>query len=109
MSDHPSSSGTRAVKRMSLHTASIFRSALYTGAWIRRALWIWPVIAAVLLGAIGLFLRLTMEDNLKRELAETLETILKADVAAMQLWWRNEESAVRPVAATSGLVTPRET
>ncbi len=89
------------MKRMSLHTASLFRSAMYTGYWLRRALWIWPVIAAVLLAIIGLFLRLTLEDNLKREMVETLETILQADVAALKMWWRNEESAVSSVAANS--------
>lgn len=103
LNGHPSHSGSRVASASRISARSVIRSALTTGTWLKRAIWLWPILAAILLGAIGWGLRQAIEENLKRDLAQTLETILKADVAALELWWRNEEAAAQS-AATIGVV-----
>ena len=62
-----------------------------TGEFLRRQLWVWPIIAAVVLGIIGWFVRGYVESALKESLAENLQTILKADVAALKIWLADQK------------------
>jgi hypothetical protein len=106
---HPSaSSQSRVASSIQSSARSLVRSVLSTGKWLRRALWVWPIVAAVVLGTIGVLLRAAVERNLRQELAATLQTILNADVAALELWWRNEEDAARAVATNSAIAAEVE-
>ena len=59
---------------------------------MRKQLWIWPVIAAVILSAIGLTIRLVVEQSVKDSLAANLETMLTVDVEALQTWLQAQKS-----------------
>ena len=65
------------------------RSLTLSFGLLRRHLWLWPLLAAVMLGAAFFWIRTSVETAAKRELAKSLTTILDADVAALNIWMKN--------------------
>ena len=87
---------------------SVIRSALSTGKWLRRAIWIWPIIAAVILGGVGLVLRSAVERNIQLDTESRMETILNAEVAALTLWVKGQEKAATTAAVDPLLISETE-
>jgi uncharacterized membrane protein len=65
------------------------RSISTTGIFLRKQLWLWPIIAAVVLGIVGWTIRGVIEDAVKQSMSDNLQTILDADVLALQIWLKN--------------------
>ncbi|QBQ56028.1 serine/threonine protein kinase [Nitrosococcus wardiae] len=65
---------------------------------LQRRLWLWPIIAGIILGVIGWFMHSYVEGALKKSMAANLKTILDADVAALTLWLEDEEMYAGTVA-----------
>ena len=78
---------------------SLTRSISATKIFLRKQLWIWPVIAAVALGAIGWIIRGIVEDAVKQSMANNLQTILDADVEALRIWLKTQENTATALAA----------
>src|SRR5689334_12298432 len=66
---------------------------------LRRQLWLWPLISVIVLSAAGYALYSTIERSLQRKLASDLQTILDADLAALDLWQTSQENGVADAAA----------
>lgn len=66
---------------------------------LRSRLWLWPIIAGIILGVIGWFMHSYVEGALKRTMAANLKTILDADVAALEIWLEDEKMYAKTVAA----------
>jgi hypothetical protein len=49
-------------------------------------LWVWPLVAAVVLAFLGVWLRVKMEGATKQQIADTLQTILNANTEALRSW-----------------------
>ena len=58
---------------------------------LSRHLWVWPLVGAVLISLVGLWVRNRIEGATKAELASRLQTLLKADVAALHLWFTEQK------------------
>src|SRR5262249_21635377 len=56
-----------------------------------RRLWLWPVIAAVVLAGVGWCVHLSMEHAMRKQVAGGLKTILDADVTSMRTWMKEQE------------------
>src|SRR6266404_4438897 len=69
-----------------------------TRSALRRQLWIWPVLAALLLGGVGWLVHRSVEDAMREKLAGELTTILNADVEALRLWTKDQEAIARSLA-----------
>ncbi len=76
----------------------MFRSIRRTPVLLRRHVWTWPVVAAVVLGAVGWFLRGAIETELRDEVRSSLATIRDAEIEALELWIESREDAVEAVA-----------
>lgn len=76
-----------AVRARSLARSVVGRSLLSF-----RNIWIWPIVALVMLATIGWFLRGAIEDVIRGELASELETILDTDVTALRIWMKTQEA-----------------
>src|SRR5262245_5141223 len=74
-----------------------------TRAMLRRQLWIWPVLAALLLGGVGWWVHGSVEEAMREELAGQLTTILNADVEALHTWTRDQEAIARSLAQLPAL------
>ena len=64
---------------------SLVRPLSSTGQILRKQVWIWPLIAAVILAGIGLVLRSTVEGVMRSQMANELRTLLNADVEAVRI------------------------
>jgi len=74
---------------MSLNQQSKSRSSSYlarTQGFLRTQLWVWPLVAAVLLAFVAVTLRLKVEGALKQQIAANLQVILNANAEALRAW-----------------------
>lgn len=62
-------------------------------------LWIGPVLGAVVVAGMGVWVRDRVERAMKTELASQLRTVLNADVAALRLWYAEKQSDAKSIAA----------
>lgn len=65
---------------------------------ISKHLWIWPLLAAVVLGSVGFWVRQQVEGATRAELASRLQTLLNADIAALRLWFSERQSDAKSFA-----------
>src|SRR5262249_49468394 len=69
--------------RRSSGTSTALRGA---GRFVRRQFWVWPLVAAALLGGAGWWVGRSVESAMRRQRINELTTILNADVAALRIW-----------------------
>lgn len=108
MTDSPSKSTSRIQTAVRTSARSMVRSVAATGAWLKRAIWIWPIIAALILGSIGWFMRSAVEHNLQTDLASKLKTLLDTDVAALRFWMRSQQMVAESAAADPQVIAASE-
>src|SRR5579872_3436652 len=68
------------------------QSFVAANLFLKNQLWIWPVLAAVVLLTIGMWVRGTVEESQKNDLREDLTGILNADVEALDIWMKAQRS-----------------
>lgn len=66
---------------------------------LSKHLWIWPLLGALVLGAVGYWVRNRVEGATRDELASRLQTLLNADIAALRLWFSERQSDAKSFAA----------
>jgi hypothetical protein len=66
---------------------------------LTKRLWLWPLLAALALGLVGYWVRSRLEGTMKEELTSRLETLLRADVAALKLWFTEQKYDARSFAS----------
>jgi eukaryotic-like serine/threonine-protein kinase len=66
---------------------------------LSKHLWVWPLLGALVLGAVGFWVRGRVEGATRAELASRLQTLLNADVAALKLWFSERESDAKSFTA----------
>lgn len=69
-----------------------------TRVLLRRRVWIWPLLAAVAMAGVGYWIRTAVESALQTTLAAELRTLLDADVAALRIWLKQQETNAQTVA-----------
>jgi hypothetical protein len=68
------------------------QSYMATNLFLRKQLWVWPILAAALLLSIGLWVRGAIEESQKAHLHDELKSILNADVEALDIWMQSQRS-----------------
>ncbi len=61
-------------------------------------MWIWPIAGTILLLILGLVVRSIVEESARQTVSNNLQTILDADVAALEIWLEREESLAEVLA-----------
>ena len=74
-----------------------------TRGFIRTQLWIWPLVAAVLLAFVGFGLRTKMERAMKEQIAANLQVILNANAEALRSWAKVVKSDADTLADNSAV------
>jgi len=86
---------------MTFAKTSIGNRIQRTGLILRRQLWLWPILAVLLLSLIGYLItrsiRLTMESNLQSQLT----TLLDVEKAMVLKWLSQQETSARTLANNS--------
>jgi serine/threonine protein kinase len=79
------------------HT-SVGRSISRTGVFLKRQIWIWPIIAVVLLSLIGFFVRRSIEITMREGLQSQLQTVVDLEAAMLETWSKAQESNAQSLA-----------
>jgi hypothetical protein len=77
-----------------------------TARFLRRQLWAWPIIAAVLLGGLGWWVNHCVEHSLREQRATDLNVMVDASVNALRVWMGEQKINVQLVAADAQLRPP---
>jgi eukaryotic-like serine/threonine-protein kinase len=83
---------------VSVGARSVLRSLSFGSLVLRKQLWIWPVIAALLLGIIGRWISRSVETAMREHREQELTTVLNAEVAALRVWMTEQAIDVEFIA-----------
>jgi hypothetical protein len=73
---------------------TILRTFGATGTFLRKQLWVWPLVAAVILGLFGAWLRGRIEGMEKARVSGELRAVLNSEVEALRLMLRAHEALI---------------
>jgi hypothetical protein len=99
-----SGTSSRVTSAVRLSARGLARSMFRTSTWLRQAIWAWPIVAALLLGTFGLFIRGGIEATIHQKLSSGLEVLLNAEATAMRFWMQSQERAARSIAIDEGVI-----
>jgi eukaryotic-like serine/threonine-protein kinase len=77
---------------------SVGRTISRTGIFLKRQIWIWPILAVILLSFIGLGVRHAIETTIKDGLQSQLQTLLDIDTAMLEKWFHAQRSNAESLA-----------
>ena len=75
----------------------------------QRFLWLWFILGALVLGAVGWFVHHSVEETLREHLASELTTILGSDVDAIRVWTKDQKAIAQSLACSPSLRPPLRT
>ncbi|MCC7423882.1 MAG: serine/threonine protein kinase [Planctomycetaceae bacterium] len=79
--------------------SSIGRTISRTGLFLKRQLWIWPILAIVVLVGGGYWVRRAVESTMKGTLGSGLETLLTVQTAMLENWFKTQEANAESMAS----------
>jgi serine/threonine protein kinase len=77
---------------------SVGRSFARTRLLLKKQLWIWPIIAVVLLAIVGIGIRIAIERTIKHNLQSQLQTLLTIERSMLETWLDVQESNAESLA-----------
>lgn len=77
---------------LSTYGALATRAASRTGWFLRRQLWVWPLLAAAVLAFVGLWVRAHLENTIRGEITNNLVNIRDANAEALRAWAKSMKS-----------------
>ena len=103
---HPTSQSRSAVGRV---TGTMSRwlggvlSVQSTGRLLRRQIWLWPILAAVVFGAVGWYVHSTVESAMRDQRITDLTVMVDASATAVRVWMGEQRINVDLVAEDQDL------
>jgi eukaryotic-like serine/threonine-protein kinase len=88
---------------MTWATRSVSRTLKTTGVFLRQQIWLWPIIAVVLLATLGLFVRFAIERTMKASLVSELQTLRDVEVAMLRTWLSSQEQNAESLANATAI------
>ena len=88
----------RLASSMAWARFTLQRSIGQTRLFLRKQLWIWPIVALVVLSTIGLFVRSAVESTMRAGVQSELMTVLNLEVGMLQSWFQTEKSNAQSLA-----------
>lgn len=79
-------------------TTSVARSLSRTSLLLKRQIWIWPIIAVVLLATIGYGIRIAIERTMSESLHSQLQTLLNVECSMLETWLKDQGSDAESLA-----------
>jgi hypothetical protein len=74
-----------------------------TGHFLRRQLWLWPILAALVLALVGWWVNASVENAMRAERESALTTILQAEVTSLRVWSKEQQINSEMIARDDGL------
>ncbi len=83
---------------MTWATKTLSRTISRTGIFLKKQIWIWPIIATVLLSVLAFGVRNAIETTMKANVRSQLTTLLSVEVAMLENWYKTQMSNVTSAA-----------
>jgi hypothetical protein len=83
---------------MTFARTSAGRTITRTGVFLRKQIWIWPILAVVLLSVIGLGVRHAIVNTMENGLRSELQTLLDVETAMLETWFHSQRSNAESLA-----------
>jgi eukaryotic-like serine/threonine-protein kinase len=77
---------------------SIGRTVSRTRLILKKQLWIWPIVAILVLAAVGYGIRAAIERTMRENLQSQLETMLTVERSMLETWLKVQESNAESLA-----------
>jgi hypothetical protein len=78
--------------------SSVGRTISRTGVFLKKQIWIWPILAVVLLSIIGFFVRHSIETTMREGLQSELRTLVDLETAMLETWYHVQNSNAESLA-----------
>jgi serine/threonine protein kinase len=86
----PSSRAGQKAAHITFASKTVARSMSRTGLFLKRQLWVFPIIAVVVLAVCGFFLRRAIESTMKESLRSHMQTLLDVETAMLDNWFKHQ-------------------
>lgn len=83
---------------MTFGQTSIGRTVSRTGLFLKKQLWIWPIIAVFVLAVIGLVMKSAIETTMKESLRSQLQTLLSVERSMLETWLKVQQANAESLA-----------
>jgi serine/threonine protein kinase len=83
---------------MTFGATSVGRTLTRTSLFLKKQLWIWPIIAVVLLAAIGYAASSAIERTIRDNLQSQLHTLVSVERSMLETWLKVQESNAESLA-----------
>jgi serine/threonine protein kinase len=77
---------------MTFGQTSIGRTVSRTGLLLKKQLWVWPILAVLMLGTVGYLVTESIHHTMESNLTAQLETLLHVEQAMVEKWLQAQEA-----------------
>jgi len=77
-----------------------------TGRLLRQQLWLWPILAALFLAVVGYWIGDTVNQSLRAQRDDDLNTTVDSVVTALRIWMHDQQATARLIAQDEQLRAP---
>ncbi len=88
----------RVQAHMTFAKTSLGRSMTRAGVLLKKQLWIWPIVAVVLLTIIGVTISSSIQQTMEGNLRSELQTLLNVERSMLVKWFKVQESSALTLA-----------
>ena len=92
-------SGAVSTDGIGTRTSTFTRLVMSAPRVLSKRLWVGPLLGAVVLGLVGLWVRARVEETTRAEIAARLQTVLHANINALRLWFTEREYDAKSLAS----------
>lgn len=85
---------------MTWASRSVSHSINRTGLFLRKQIWIWPIIAILILGSIGYLTRSLVESTIRGNLAAGLQSFVTIQTAMLEKWFAVQQANAEQLASS---------
>ncbi|MBX3411681.1 MAG: serine/threonine protein kinase [Pirellulales bacterium] len=78
---------------MTFGQTSLGRTISRTRLLLKKQLWVWPIIAVVVLATLGYAINLSIHDTMEQTLRSQLQTLLTVERSMLEKWLKVQESS----------------
>ncbi len=93
-----SSSAEGARGHITFGATSVGRTITRAGLLLKKQIWIWPIIAVVVLATVGYGIRVAIERTIQNNLRSELQTLVNIERAMLETWLKIQESNAESLA-----------
>ncbi|GAA4461953.1 serine/threonine protein kinase [Novipirellula rosea] len=89
---------TEPQAHMTWASRSISNTVTRTGVFLKKQLWIWPIIAVLILSVIGFGVRHAIETTIKANVSSGLQSLVTLETEMLKKWFAVQESTAESLA-----------